>query len=56
MLYGSAWGSKKYPNEIRKGMTINFFYGENKLTTAKVINVVLFEKNEGWFYDMGWNK
>ena len=56
VLFGSSWGTKKYPNEIRKNMTVNFFYGEQKLTTAKVINVIIFEKNEGWYYDMGWNK
>ena len=56
VLFGSSWGTKKYPKEIRKNMTVNFFYGEQKLTTAKVINVIIFEKNEGWYYDMGWNK
>lgn len=55
-LSGSVWASKKYPNEIRKNMTLEFFYADHKLTTAKVINVVIFEKDEEWYYDMGWNK
>ena len=56
VLSGSSWQNRKYEYEIRKGMTIDFFYGEKRLTTAKVVNVVVFEKDEKWYYDMEWNK
>ena len=56
ILSGSSWDNRKYEYEIRKGMTIDFFYGENRLTTAKVSNVVIFGPDETWYYDMEWNK
>tara|TARA_R100000008_G_scaffold23676_1_gene12725 strand:- start:984 stop:1313 length:330 start_codon:yes stop_codon:yes gene_type:complete len=57
ILSGASWQNRKYEHQIRKGMTIDFFYnGDERLTTARVSNVVLFGPNESWYYDMEWNK
>ena len=56
MLVGACWKDKRYLYEIRKNMTIEIFYDDNKLRTARVLNVVVYGPDDKWHYDMEWNK
>lgn len=56
MLIGACWKDKRYLYEIRKNMTIELFYNDNKLRTARVLNVVVYGPDDEWHYDMEWNK
>ena len=55
-LIGACWKQKRYLYEIRKNMTVEISYDDNKLTTARVLNVVVYGPDEQWHYDMEWNK
>lgn len=55
-LIGACWKDRRYPFEVRKNMTIELFYNDEKLRTARVLNVVVYGPSEEWHYDMEWNK
>jgi len=55
-LIGACWKSKRYLYEIRKNMTMELFYNDDKLITARVLNVVVHGPDDNWHYDMEWNK
>tara|TARA_R110000824_G_scaffold9415_4_gene42161 strand:+ start:50035 stop:50355 length:321 start_codon:yes stop_codon:yes gene_type:complete len=56
VLMGACWKNKRYQYEIRKNMTMELFYNDDKLRTARVLNVVVYGPNDQWHYDMEWNK
>ena len=56
VLMGSCWKQKIYSGEIRKNMTLELLYNDEKLTTARVLNVVVYGPDDKWHYDMEWNK
>ena len=56
MLIGACWKEKRYSYEIRKNMTMEMFYNDNNLITARVLNVIVYGPDEKWHYDMEWNK
>ena len=56
VLLGAYWKDKRYLYEIRKNMTLELFYHDDKLRTARVLNIVVYGPDDKWHYDMEWNK
>ena len=56
VMIGACWKDKRYLNEIRKNMTMELCYDDNKLRTARVLNVIVYGPDDKWHYDMEWNK
>ena len=55
ILVGSSWRGKRSPYKLVKDMTVELYFDEEKLTTGRLLNLVVFGPEDEWHYDLEWN-